>query len=224
MISAEHLRQVAFWSHDLNADEIERARKGIIEKSYAAGAYICHRGDRLDSWTGVARGLIKLSTVSKTGKAVTLAGLRGGGWFGEGTLLKNEPRQYDLVALRDTTMAFMNNATFFWLFEHSAAFNRFLVRQFNERLGQFIALVEYDRMLDATARVARNIAWLFNPVLYRSPGLHLNISQEEIGSLSGVSRQAANQSLKTLEGEGLLKLEHGGITILNLEGLSHYGE
>lgn len=224
MITADHLRDIASWSRDLSEGEIERARKGITEKSYAAGSYICHRGDRLDSWTGVSGGLIKLSTVSKTGKAVTLAGLREGGWFGEGTLLKNEARQYDLVALRDTTMAFMSNATFFWLFEHSAAFNRFLVRQFNERLGQFIALVEYDRMLDATGRVARNIAWLFNPVLYRNPGLHLQISQEEIGSLSGVSRQAANQSLKTLEGQRLLRIEHGGITILDLQGLSRYGE
>jgi CRP/FNR family cyclic AMP-dependent transcriptional regulator len=224
VISAGHLRDIASWSHDLSEDEAERARKGIVEKSYSAGSYICHRGDRLDSWTGVSQGLVKLGTVSKAGKSVTLAGLRQGGWFGEGTLLKNEARQYDLMALRDTTMAFLNNATFFWLFEHSAAFNRFLVRQFNERLGQFIALVEYDRMLDATGRVARNLAWLFNPVLYRNPGLHLKISQEEIGALSGVSRQAANQSLKTLESEKLLKVEHGGITILDLAGLSRYGE
>jgi hypothetical protein len=118
----------------------------------------------------------------------------------------------------------MNNAAFFWLFENSAAFNRFLVRQFNERLGQFIALVEYDRMLDATGRVARNIAWLFNPVLYRDLGLHLEISQEEIGALSGVSRQAANQSLKILEQARLLRIEHGGITVLDLAGLSRYGE
>jgi CRP-like cAMP-binding protein len=224
VITADHLRDIASWSHELKEDEVERVRKGIAEKSYTAGSYICHRGDRLDSWTGVARGLIKLGTVSKGGKSVTLAGLREGGWFGEGTLLKNEPRQYDLVALRDTTMAFMNNATFFWLFENSAAFNRFLVRQFNERLGQFIALVEYDRMLDATGRVARNIAWLFNPVLYRNLGMHLEISQEEIGALSGVSRQAANQSLKTLEQARLLRIEHGGITVLDLAGLSRYGE
>lgn len=224
MISEDHLRRIAFWSHDLDADAFERARKGVVEKSFSGGGYICHRGDRLESWTGVTAGLIKLSTVSKTGKAVTLAGLREGGWFGEGTLLKNEARQYDLVALRDTTMAYMNRATFFWLFEHSAAFNRYLVRQFNERLGQFIALVEYDRMLDSTARVARNIAWLFNPVLYRDPGLHLDISQEEIGALSGVSRQIANQSLKTLESEKLLRLDRGGITVLDLEALSRYGE
>lgn len=223
MISAERLRQIAFWSSDLSEREFEQAHRGIHEKAYPKGAYICHRGDRLDSWAGVSAGLIKMSTVSKTGKAVTLAGVRAGGWFGEGTVLKNEARQYDLVALRDTRMALMDRPTFLWLFENSVGFNRFLVKQFNERLGQFIALVEYDRMLDAPARLARAIAWLFNPVLYRGLGMHIEISQEEIGLLSGISRQMANKSLQILESKGLLRVEHGGITVIELERLARYG-
>jgi CRP-like cAMP-binding protein len=155
---------------------------------------------------------------------VTLAGIRTGGWFGEGTVLKDIPRQYDLVALRDTRMAFMDKATFFWLFEHSVAFNRYLVHQFNERLGQFIALVEYDRMLDAKARLARNLAWLFNPALYPNSGNELDISQEELGLITGISRQAANESLKALEREGLLQVSHGGVTVLDVARLSRYGE
>lgn len=223
MIAADHLRRIAHWSHDLSDAEFERARRGIVEKSYGKGAYICHRGDRLDSWTGVADGLLKLGTVSRSGKAVTLAGLRSGGWFGEGTVLKNEARQYDLVALRDTRLALMDRASFLWLFENSVAFNRFLVRQLNERLGQFIALAEYDRMLDAPARLARNIAWLFNPVLYRDVSPHLAISQEELGLLSGMSRQMANKSLHILEQKGMLRIEHGGITVLDRERLARYG-
>jgi CRP-like cAMP-binding protein len=223
VISAERLRQIAFWSGDLTEREFEQARRGIVEKAYAKGAYICHRGDRMESWSGVTVGLIKLATVSRNGKAVTLAGLRAGGWFGEGTVLKNEARQYDLVALRDTRMASMDRSTFLWLFENSVGFNRFLVKQFNERLGQFIALVEYDRMLDAPARLARNVAWLFNPVLYHDLEMHLDISQEEIGLLSGISRQMANKSLQILENKGLLRVERGGITVLDLNKLAQYG-
>ena len=224
MITPDRLRSIAFWSHDLNEKEFEQARRGIVERTFPKGAYICHRGDRLDSWTGVADGLIKLGTVSRSGKAVTLAGLRAGGWFGEGTVLKDEARQYDLFALRDTRVALMNRSTFFWLFENSVAFNRYLVRQFNERLGQFIALVEYDRMLDAPGRLARNLAWLFNPVFYPGLGMHLEISQEELGLLCGMSRQVANKCLKILESKGLLRIEHGGITVLELARLSRYGE
>jgi CRP/FNR family cyclic AMP-dependent transcriptional regulator len=219
VISPDHLRRIAFWSHDLREEELERARRGITEKPFSKGAYICHRGDRLEHWTGVAAGLIKVSTISAGGKAVTIAGIRVGGWLGEGSVLKDEPRQYDLVALRDTRIAMMNRATFFWLFENSIAFNRFLVHQFNERLGQFIAMVEYDRSLNATERLARNIAWLFNPVLYPESSNYLEISQEEVGLLSGISRQAANEALKTLEARGLIKLERMGIVVRDLPGL-----
>jgi CRP/FNR family cyclic AMP-dependent transcriptional regulator len=222
MITAERLREIAFWSAELTPDEIERTRRGIIEKSFAKGAYVCHKGDKLDPWIGVISGLVRIGTVSQKGKSVTIAGMRPGIWFGEGSVLKKEARQYDLVALREVKLAMMGSATFFWLFENSAGFNRFLVKQFNERIGQFIALVEFDRSLDATGKVARNIAWLCNPVLVPKAGNNLDITQEEIGLISGVSRQAVNGALQLLEQKKLLRVGHGGITILDLEALSRY--
>lgn len=224
MITADRFREIAFWAAELSDEEVDRARRGVTEKSFAKGAYICHRGDRLEAWTGVISGLVRLGTVSQKGKAITLAGMRAGIWFGEGSVLKKEPRQYDLVALREVRLAMMNLGTFFWLFENSAGFNRFLVKQFNERIGQFIALVEYDRTLDATGRLARNIAWLCNPVLAPRAGNHLDITQEEIGLISGISRQAANQALKILEQKKLVRVEHGGITALDVGKLSRYDD
>jgi len=103
-------------------------------------------------------------------------------------------------------------------------FNRFLVGQLNERLSQFIALLEHGHTLDATARLARSIAYLFNPILYPDLTRHLEITQEEIGALSGISRQNANQCLKRLETQGLLRIEYGGVTIIDLERLRCYGE
>jgi len=223
VVSLEVLRQVAVWSRELATEELERARKGISERAYAKGAFICHQGDRFDSWAGVISGLVKLSTVSDAGKQVSLAGLAAGAWFGEGSVLKSEARRYDLVALRDTRLALMDSATFFWLYEHSVGFNRFLVRQLNERLAQFIGQVENERLLDATGRVARALATMFNPALNPGLGTHLSITQEEIGLLSGLSRQVTNQSLKTLESAGILRAERGGIAIRDWQDLRSFG-
>ena len=52
----------------------------------------------------------------------------------------------------------------------------------------------------------------------------LQITQEEIGALTGISRQNANRCLKRLEKEGLLRLEYGGLTIVDLDRLRWYGE
>lgn len=212
MITSERLSAIAHWSLELSDNERERARRGIVEKNYGSGAFICHQGDRFDCWTGMIDGLVQLSTFSDSGRTVTLAGLSPGAWFGEGSVLKSEKRRYDLIALRQSRLALMDMATFFWLFENSVAFNRFLVRQFNERLSQFMGLVEHDRMATAPVRVARALSLLFNPHLNpRSHEAVLAITQEEIGLLSGLSRQVTNKALKTLESKGFVRVERGAI-------------
>lgn len=224
MVSSEYLRRIAVWSRDLTDREIEVARAGIVERSFKANEFICMHGDQFEYWIGVVTGLVRVGNVSRDGKAFSFTGVTAGAWFGEGTVLKNEARRYDVVALRDTRLALMDRATFFRLLENSVGFNRFLIGLLNERLGQFMGLLEYGRTLDAKARLARCIASLFNPMLYPDVSRHLEITQEELGAISGISRQNTNQCLKTLEKEGLLRVEYGGVTIVDLERLRGYGE
>jgi CRP/FNR family cyclic AMP-dependent transcriptional regulator len=183
---------------------------------------VCRRGEPVEHWMGVVDGLVKMVNVSADGKETTFTGGTTGGWFGEGSLLKQEMRRYNVVALRDSRIAFMPRTTFLYLLDNNIAFNRFLLTQLNERLGQFIGLVEYDRLLPPDARVARCLASLFNPHLSPGIGPVLNISQEEISHLAGLSRQRVNHSLKLLEMAGLVRTEYGGITILDLEGLKQF--
>jgi hypothetical protein len=108
--------------------------------------------------------------------------------------------------------------------DNSIHFNRFLIVQLNERLGQFIGMMQHERLLDPDARLARCLASLFNPVLYPENNLELKISQEEIGLLAGISWQRVNQALRKLEEPGLLHIDYGSINILDLAGLRCFGE
>jgi CRP-like cAMP-binding protein len=217
----EHLRST-IWARTLSAAEMARVEAHCYEQFVPKGGFVCRKGETLESWVGIIDGLVKINNFSPTGKCVTFAGVPTGGWFGEGSLLKDLTRKYDVMALRDTRVARMPRATFEWLLETSLPFNRFLLMQLNERLGQFIGLVENDRTLDVDTRVARCLAAMFNSHLY--PGLEkmVHISQEEIGYLSGASRQRANQALQLLEKERLVRLDYGGIRVLDLEGLRHF--
>lgn len=212
------------WAHMLAPDHVQKVEDEIIERFIPAGGYVCRKGDPVDHWMGVLDGFLKMSSISPEGKTVTFSCMLAGGWFGEGSLLKTEPRRYDVVALRDTRVAYMPRSTFTFLLDNSIPFNRFLLHQLNERLGLFISLVEYDRMLDPDTRVARCLAAMFNPYLNPGSSMQLQISQEEIGYISSVSRQRANQALQLLEKKQLLSVDYGGITILNLEGLRRYPE
>lgn len=201
-----------------------KALAGTSERIVPAGAYVCLKGDPADHWIGIVDGLVKIASHWVTGKTVTFTGVPPGGWLGEGSMLKREPRRYDVIALRDSRIAYMNRTTFQWLLDNSIPFNRFLLHHLNERLGQFIGMVEHERLLDTNARIARCLAGLFNPVLYPGTDRQLQISQEELGYLAGVSRQRANQALKALEEAGLLRIEYGGITVLDVDGLRSFGD
>ncbi|RJG07434.1 Crp/Fnr family transcriptional regulator [Noviherbaspirillum cavernae] len=215
------LRQTV-WAGPLTAEQMARVEADVIERFVPAGGYVCRKGEPVEHWIGLLDGLVKMSCVSSQGKTITFTGVLGGGWFGEGSLLKTSARQYDVIALRDTRLAFMPRATFHELLDNSIHFNRFVLSLMNERLGMFISLVEYDRMLDTDARLARCLAALFNPHL--NPGIDwkLRISQEEIGYLCNASRQRVNRALQVLEKAGLVQAEYGGITVLNLEGLRQF--
>jgi CRP/FNR family transcriptional regulator, cyclic AMP receptor protein len=214
--------RLTHWARVLTDEQLRRVEADLAVRCFHGGTVVCRKGSAVDAWIGVLEGLVKISSVSAEGKSVTFAGVPAGGWFGEGSVLKDRTRQYDVVALRDSRIAFMPRETFLWLLDGSIGFNRFLLTQLNERLSQFIATVEFDRLLDPEARVARCLAQLFNPHLYPDTDARLRISQEEIGYLSGVSRQRVNQALQTLERDGLVRLEYGAVTVLDVPGLGAY--
>jgi CRP-like cAMP-binding protein len=145
-----------------------------------------------------------------------------GAWFGEGTLLKREPYRYNIEVLRPSLVAGLPVEAFHGLLDRSIPFNRFVLNQLNERLGQFIAARETDRQNDPDTRVARNLAALFHPVLYPGVGEVLRITQQELGFLVGLSRQRVNEALKGLQAQGLIRIEYGGVRVLSLAGLRRY--
>jgi CRP-like cAMP-binding protein len=223
MRSLDDMLALSSWTRELPAEQLSRVRTAIVVRDFAAGASICRKGDPASAWLGVIDGLVKIHSYSPEGKAVTFAGIPAGGWFAEGSVLRGQPFKYDTVALRDSRIAFMPEATFRWLLDTSIPFNRFLLKQLNERLGQFIGMVEYDRLLEPDARVARALAGLFNPHLYPDADRQVQISQEELGYLAGASRQRVNRALQVLSRAGLVKVDYGLVTVLDLEGLQRFG-
>ena len=139
--------------------------------------------------------------------------------FGEGTLLKREAYRYNIQALRRSVVAGLPIDTFHALLESSITFNRFMLNQLNERLGQFIAAREIDRISNPDLKVARNLAALFHPQLYPGVGSLLRITQQELGYLVGLSRQRVNQALNTLAARQLIRIEYGGVRVLDRAGL-----
>lgn len=222
--SSGHRFEVMSWARALPFPIRERVEADAYEQSYDIDTVVAHKGELANTWIGVADGLLKISAVYRSGKVVMFTGIPQGSWVGEGSVIKREPRRYDIIAMRRTRVIHIPGATFRWLLDTSFEFNHFIIAHLNERLAQYIGMVEIDRLSDPVARLARAIASLFNPVLYPQMDRLLPISQAELGELTGLSRQTTNNSVKRLQQEGLLSAEYGGVLVKDLIALSAYQE
>lgn len=207
------------WLGVLLPRERDVAVQAISVGDALPGDTLCRVGRPVTYWFGVIEGLLKMSTDNAQGQTITFSGLPPGGWFGEGTVLKREVYRYDIQALRKSVVAGLPADTFHWLLDHSIGFNRFVMNQLNERLAQFIAAREIDRMSDPDLRVARNLGALFNPVLFPGVGEVLRITQQELAYLVGLSRQRVNEALSSLQEQGVIQVEYGGLRVLDLQAL-----
>jgi len=126
--------EAAPWRIGLSDAEVERVKQDAFTRGYQAGATVLAHGSPSVHWLGVVAGMLKVDAVSSDGKSTTFAGVSAGAWFGEGAVLKAEPRPYAVVAIRDSTVAFVPRATYMWLIDQSRPFSRWLIEQLNARL------------------------------------------------------------------------------------------
>ena len=214
----EELAQIP-WLQLLGEEERAEVVPRIVVSDPQPGDYVCRIGRPVTYWFGVVSGLLKMSSDNESGQTMTFTGVPPGGWFGEGTVLKRESYRYNIQPLRPSVVAGLPVDTFHWLIDHSLGFNRFIMNQLNERLGQFIAAREIDRLTNPEIKVARHLAALFNPVLFPGVGEVLRVTQQELAYLAGLSRQRVNEALRRLEQQQLIQIEYGGLRILDMEGL-----
>jgi CRP/FNR family transcriptional regulator, cyclic AMP receptor protein len=207
------------WFQNLSGAEHQRVLDTLVVNEVQVGEYICRIGRPATYWFGLLDGLLKMSNDDSQGAVITFTGVAPGGWFGEGTVLKREHYRYNIQSLRKSRVAGLPVDTFHWLLDHSIGFNRFVMNHLNERLGQFIAAREIDRIASPDLRVARNLAALFHPLLSPNVGGVLRITQQELAYLVGLSRQRVNEALTTLAAKGWIRVEYGGLRVLDLQAL-----
>ncbi len=207
------------WYPQLDGAVQARVRAEMREVRVAEGAALSRRGEVPNHWFGVVSGLLKWAMTTSEGQSITFGGLSPGSWFGEGTLLRGAPRAADAIALQPSRVALMSRDTFEWLHANNLPFNHFLLQQINERMHWFMESWAADRVLNAEGQVLRALAGMFHPWLYPRGNPHVQISQEEVAALAGVSRPRCNRALKHLEAAGLLRVEYGGLTVSDLNAL-----
>lgn len=194
-----------------------RLRDEVSIAQGAKGDVLLPAGSAVEGWHAVLSGLVMLQSPASCRRSSAFIGVPDGEWFGEGSAMKPEPRRYNVVALRPTTLLCLPLPLFATLRETSLAFNQFLVLHLNMRLGQAMTIIEAGRTQSTEHRVALYLSRRF----WRSTR-RLNLTQDELGQLVGLSRQTVNRVLQSLEALRIVSLDFGRVAIVDDGALEAY--
>ena len=166
-----------------------------------------------------AKGAIRVSSTSFTGRQVTLAYIEPGVWVGDMALFDGDTRTHDAYAHGETTLLCVSQADFQKILQQHVELYDALLRLQAQRLRQLYGLVEDLNTLPLRARLAKQLLHLarsYGVTNLAGDGeirISLQLAQEELAQLLGASRQRVNQELKTLERENTIRIEPTGLVV-----------
>ena len=195
-------------------------------RRYRDGDLIAARGEPPESWIACAKGAVRVSSTSVSGKQITLTYVEPGIWFGDVSIFDGDRRTHDAYAHGETTILCVAKADFMKILAVHTELYEAMLRLHARRIRQLFGLVEDLNTLPLRARLAKQLVHLVRS--YGVPNLDngaemrisLQLAQEELAQLLGASRQRVNQELKSMERDGVLRIEPAGLVIRDRVALS----
>ena len=193
-----------------------------IVRRLADGAPLASRGGQAEEWCGVARGAVRVSSVSLSGKQVTLTYAEPGVWFGDIALFDGLPRTHDADAHGDTTLLVVRKPDFKELLARHSELYEALLRLNCRRLRLMFDMIEDLNTRPLSARLAKQILLLARGYGVKQGDetrIGLQLAQEDLAQLLGASRQRVNQELKGFERDGAVRIEPTRLVVLSKDKL-----
>ena len=199
---------------------LERMAALATQRGYRRGEIVFSAGDAGDFLFGVVSGRIRISTANAEGREVFLNIMVPGDTFGEIALLDGGTRTATATAIEAAELVSIRREPVFDLLEREPKAALELLRQCGARLRWTSGLLEDAAFLDAPARLAKRLLSLGELHGEDSAGGRVvRISQEELASFLGVSRQAVNEQLQGWKAKGWVTLGRGTVTVRDAAAL-----
>ena len=193
-----------------------------VVRRLADGAALAQRGAMAEEWCGVATGAVRISSVSLSGKQVTLTYAEPGTWFGDIALFDGLPRTHDADAHGATALLVVRKPDFKELLQQHVELYDALLRLNCRRLRLMFDHFEDLNTRPLQARLAKQILLLaksYGTVEGAEIRIGLALAQEDLAQLLGASRQRVNQELKGFERDGAVRVEPTRLVVLSRDKL-----
>jgi CRP-like cAMP-binding protein len=227
------LARIPFFA-GLDADALQRVASGARTRRFRRGEVIFHAGDPGDGLFILISGEVKIALPSETGDEAILATLGAGDVFGELALLDGAPRSATATARVAAETVVLPRDRFHALIASEPAVRDALLASIAGELRRLTTHVEELHFLDMTGRLAARLVRLAEEARVAAPAtgssgsggsepgsirLRSSLTQAELASMVGCTRQSVNKLLGQFADDGLVRLDREGMTVTDLPGL-----
>ena len=213
------LKQIPLFGTFQPADHEQLA--GLLRRrNLKKGDVLFRKGDEGTALYIIIKGRMKITVPSKLGDEITLAILSPGNFFGEMALLDSLPRSADATAVEEPLLYVLNRSDFLSFLIHNENAVRSILYALSSRLRKTDDFLTEVCFLNISARLARRLLEMSESLIHENkPGssMELKLTQKDLASLLGTTRETINRELKILRDRGIVSTSRNLITIHNLE-------
>ncbi len=196
----------------LGQSELEALAAPLREKIYARGTFILTQGQPGDALFLIGSGQVKIAVFAEDGREVILAVLAGGGFFGEMSLLDDEPRSAHVIAMTEATLYQLRREDFRARLRSSPDLGIAMLKELSRRLRRADETITGMALLDVNGRIANLLL-----DLAREEGGHRitrRLTHATIGQMVGASRETVSRAMRNLVVEGIIAIERREIQLV----------
>jgi CRP-like cAMP-binding protein len=216
MTVAQTLRGVPLFAH-LGEEELGRVAGAVRERTYPKNSVIVFEDDPGDALYIVAAGQVKVVLIGEDGREVILAVLAQGDFFGEMSLIDDEPRSAHVIAMEDAQLLVLRREDFQRGMEEYPRIALGLLRALSRRLRRADDKIGALVLLDVLGRVARVLLELAD----ESGGdlITKRVTHHTLAQMIGSSRETVSRTIRELADRGLVEVGRRGIRIADRTAL-----
>jgi len=168
----------------------------------------------------IAKGSVKISRMSDSGKEVILAILGTGDFFGELSLMDGLARSANVTAIEDSEVLVLRRDDFLELIKEYPEITISLLKELAKRIRKSDAQIKSLSLLDANGKVASALLQLIGgtgTIVNNSAIIRKLPSQQNLASMAGTSRETISRVMRNFIKNGYIKREGKKVTIINLK-------
>jgi CRP/FNR family cyclic AMP-dependent transcriptional regulator len=212
-----HLLQKVTLFGQLDPADLEKLAAHLHQRQFRKSTILFHKDQPGDALYIVASGHVRIFLPAARGEELTVEVAGPGDVFGELALLDGRPRSASAETLEDTTVQVLSREEFQRYLTATPRFAASLIELLSARLRQITEYAESLAFLDIHGRVARALLQLAerHGVDHQGVEIDFDMTQAELASMVGATRERVNRALASFRAQGLIELRGKKIALLD---------